>query len=223
MQCAPPSPKSSTQLLRNRAQSATADGSTLVEVFSPCASDGAAVSFALAHIPITQGKPLLWVQDRISRLESGEPYLPGLPAGLQVICVDVSKPSDLLWTMEEALRCPDLCGVLGEIWGDPPALDFTASKRLALRAEAHNVPAWLIRRGGHANLSAARQRWRVSSLPAQADPYDPRAPGAPLWQAELFRARWQTPGDWVVSHDADGLHFDHGVERDLPLEAQAQI
>ncbi len=219
MQCAPPPPKSNTNLLRNRAQAAP-EGATLAEVFSPCASDGAAISFALAHIQVGD-KPLLWVQDRVSRLESGAPYLPGLPAGLHVITVEVSKASDLLWTMEEGLRCPDLCGVLGEVWGDPPTLDFTASKRLALRAEAHNVPAWLIRRGAHANLSAARLRWRVSSLPAQADPFDRHAPGSPLWQADLFRARFRTPGEWVVSHDGEKLHFDHGVNRDIPAVAQA--
>ena len=44
--------------------------------------------------------------------------------------------ADALWAMEQALGCADLAAVVGEVWGDPAALDFTATKRLALRAEA---------------------------------------------------------------------------------------
>lgn len=178
----------------------TPDQPTLNEVFAQTAADAAAPGFALAHLDLARG-PVVWVQDRLSRKEAGRPYLPGLPPGLSVIAVEVSRPVDVLWAMEEALGCRALAGVLGEIWGDPPALSFTATKRLALRAEAHGVPAWLVRRGASADLSAARARWRLASLPAEVDPHDRHAPGAPLWKAELFRARWQKPGTWVASYD----------------------
>ncbi|MEJ6398551.1 ImuA family protein [Yoonia sp. 208BN28-4] len=192
---------------------------TLSEVFSDNAVDGAITGFTLAHLAQSD-KPLLWIQDRLSRREAGRPYLPGLPVKCDVIHVDVSKPVDVLWAMEEGLRCSALCAIIGEVWGDPPALDFTATKRLAMRAEAQNVPAWLMRRGATANLSAARMRWRVASLPSQAKPYDSRAPGAPLWQAELFRARWRAPGQWVASHDTTGLHLAHGLDHATPHHAQ---
>ena len=32
-------------------------------------------------------------------------------------------------------------------------------------------------------------RWRMASAPSLANPFDPRAPGAAAWDAELFRAR----------------------------------
>ena len=206
MQC-PSRPVTSTpQRLRNPAQHAT-----LSEIFSAKVTDGAGIGFALAHLSKTD-KPLLWVQDRVSRRETGRPYLAGFPVPLSIIHVDVSRPADLLWAMEEGLRCGVLCGVIGEIWGDPPALDFTATKRLALRSEAQGVPAWLIRHAGHANLSAARLRWRINGLPAMNHPYDAHAPGQPLWRAELFRARWQAPGEWVARHDGYTLHLEHWVE-----------
>ncbi len=51
------------------------------------------------------------------------------------------------------------------------------------------MPCWLVRLGGTANLSGARMRWRIGSAPSLANPLDPRAPGLPAWDAELFRAR----------------------------------
>lgn len=188
---------------------------TLAEIFPETAVDGAATGFALAHLRPDRG-PVLWVQDRVSRHEAGVPCLAGMPAGLQVLTVAVSRAADALRAMEEGLRCTALCGVIGEIWGDAPALDFTATKRLALRAEAHGVPLWLIRRAATPDLSAARERWRIASLPSLPVRDDMRAPGAPQWRAELFRARWRTPGHWVARHDpaTQGLVLDHGMATD---------
>ena len=200
--------RSTADLLRDRSRD-KADMATQSAVFADNAVDAAAVGFICAHL---QGadKPVLWIQDRLSRREAGKPCLAGLPTPIRLITVDVSKPVDVLWAMEEGLRCTSLSGVVGNIWGDPPALDFTASKRLALRAEARALPCWLIRRAAHPNLSAARMRWRLRSLPSAPVRHDSRAPGQALWQADLFRARWQTPGEWVAHHGAKGIVLDHG-------------
>lgn len=177
----------------------------------------------MAHLRPNHG-PILWLQDRQSRQETGRPYLagmgPGLGASLDLLYLDLNRPADVLWAMEEGLRCPSLGGVIAEVWGNPAVLDFTATKRLALRSEAHNVPAWLIRRGAVADLSAARERWRIASLPSAIVPDDMRAPGAPLWRADLFRARWRTPGQWVARYDTDGLVLEHGME--MPDAAQGR-
>src|SRR3954452_13747259 len=139
-------------------------------------------------------------------LESGRIYPPGLPA-LNLIHVEARDARDALWAMEEGLRCAAISAVVGELWGDPHALDFTATRRLAVAAERSGVPCWLVRLGGHANLSGARMRWRVGSAPSLANPLDPRAPGAPAWDAELFRARGMPPGQWVITHEADRFHL----------------
>jgi protein ImuA len=109
--------------------------------------------------------------------------------------------------MEEGLRCSALSCVIGEIWGDPRALDFTATRRLAVAAERFGVAAYLIRLGGHANLSGARMRWRIASAPSLANDLDPRAPGAAAWDAELFRARGAPPGRWMLSGEQGAVHL----------------
>ena len=196
---------------------------TLSELFSEVAVDGAVSGFLCAQMRDVT-RPVLWIQDRVSLREAGRPCLAGLPVPVRILHVTVSKAADLLWTMEEGLRCGGLGAVVGELWGDPPQLDFTATKRLALRAEAQGLPTWLLRRGGQANLSAARLRWRIASLPSLPEPHDSRAPGPPQWRAELFRARWQAPGEWVARHDPDtGLVLDHDLPAPPaePLERQA--
>src|SRR4029453_9962273 len=100
--------------------------------------------------------------------------------------VEAGGAGAALWGMEEGLRCAAIGAVIGELWGDPAALDFTATRRLAVAAERSGVPCWLIRLSGTANLSGARMRWRIASAPSIANPLDPRAPGASAWDAELF-------------------------------------
>jgi protein ImuA len=178
---------------------------TLSEVFAASPRDGGATGFLLAQLP--RGKPLLWVQERMAMLEAGRIYPPGLGIG-ELIHVDARDARSALWAMEEGLRCSALGAVIGEIWGDPKALDFTATRRLAVAAERNGVAAYLIRLGGHANLSGARMRWRVASAPSIAHPLDPKAPGEPVWDAELFRARGFAPGRWEVRHEGTADRFD---------------
>lgn len=195
---------------------------TLSEVFAQSATDGAVTGFVLAHLK-AGGGPILWIQDRLSRRECGIPYLAGFPFAAEVLRVDVSRPVDVLWAAEQGLGCPELGAVVAEVWGDPPALDFTATKRLALRAEAHRVPCWLLRRAATPHLSAARERWRVASLPSGNDPHDARAPGMPHWQVELFRSRFRAPADWVARYDRTRhrMDIDHPVRSRAGTAAQA--
>ena len=161
--------------------------------------DAAVTAFVLACLPRSKA-PVLWVQDRASRLENGRVYGPALK-GVRLLRVEVSHARDVLWAMEEGASCGGLAAVVGEVHGAPPVLDFTATKRLAMRAEATGLPVWLIRSGAVEGLSAARERWRIGSLPSGAHPYNVAAPGAPVWEAELFRARGRAPGVWEVCHD----------------------
>ena len=172
---------------------------SLSDVFTDVAWDAAGMGFVMSRLPGGQA-PVLWVQDRVSRQETGVPYLPGM-GSVSVLRVAVSRPADALWAMEEGLRCAGLRAVIGEVWGDPVALSFTATKRLAMRAEASGVPCWLIRRAAGSNLSAARDRWRVGALPSARSVADAQAPGAPRWQAELFRSRRAAPGVWVATYE----------------------
>lgn len=151
-----------------------------------------------AHTPDT--RPWLWVQDRQALWRSGRPYRPGLPRALRhrLIHVSARTAEDALFALEEGLRCRDLAFVIGEICGNPGALDLTASRRLGLAAEKHGVPFWLVRLNAQRDLSSARQRWQVSAAPSPEPRWNPVAPGTASWQADLFRARRHPPGSWVL-------------------------
>ena len=177
---------------------------TLSELFADSPRDAGWAGFLLGQLD--RQRPLLWVQDRMAIIESGRAHPPGLNVG-ELIHVEARDSKSALWAMEEGLRCAAIGAVIGEIWGDPAALDFTATRRLAVAAERHGVAAFLVRLSGTANLSGARLRWRVASAPSLPHPLNPRAPGLATWQAELFRARGSMPATWRIAHEADGLHL----------------
>lgn len=149
------------------------------------------------------GRPWLWVQDDMSQRQAGKPFIHGiadsLRDGLHYLCT--ARCEDALFAMEEGLKCADLACVIGEISGDPAALDFTASRRLAVASETHGVPFFLIRGEGSRNLSAARMRWNITPAPSAPNRWNPRASGTPQWRADLFRTRLYRPGQWVVRYD----------------------
>jgi protein ImuA len=177
---------------------------TLSELFAASPRDGGWAAFLVAQIG--SDKPLLWVQERMAILESGRIHPPGLPSQ-NLIHVEARDARDALWAMEEGVRCAALSCVIGELWGDSKALDFTATRRLAVAAERSGVPCWLVRLGGHANLSGARMRWRIASASSLMNTLDAKAPGLPAWDAELFRARGSPPGRWSIAHEAGVFHL----------------
>ena len=176
----------------------------LSELFAVHPRDGGWAGFLIANID--PAKPLLWVQDRMAIAESGRVHPPGLPP-CDLIHVTARDARDALWAMEEGVRCAALSCVIGEIWGDPRVLDFTATRRLAVASERTGVACWLVRLGATPNLSGARMRWRIASAPSLANPLDARAPGTPAWDADLFRARGMPPGRWSIAHEAGAFRL----------------
>ncbi|WP_237488973.1 hypothetical protein [Tsuneonella aeria] len=171
----------------------------------PAAGKPAGASSALAEI--ADRRAVLWVQDKAALRVGGRPYRPGLPAAFRnrLIHVVANKVEDALFALEEGLRCRDLAVVIGELAGNPRALDFTASRRLTLAAERHRVPLWLVRLDAERDLSSARMRWDVAAAPSPPPRWNAAAPGIPAWRAELFRARRHPPGTWTLHDDGHGL------------------
>jgi protein ImuA len=174
------------------------------EIFA-AGNQGSGVAAALALAldtadAATDARNVLWVQDRAALRLTGRPYRPGLPAALRrrMIHVAAAAPEDALFALEEGLRCRELACVIGEIAGNPKALDFTASRRLSLAAERHGVPLFLVRLDAARDLSAARMRWQVTAAPSPPSRWNAAAPGTPCWRAELFRARTHPPGEWIL-------------------------
>jgi protein ImuA len=59
----------------------------------------------------------------------------------QIILIDLQNEKDVLWCMEEALRCNRLAAVVGEI----RELSFTVSRGLQLAVEQIGVTGFIIR------------------------------------------------------------------------------
>jgi protein ImuA len=186
------------------------------EIFAPAAeATGAALALALALDGLRQAeavtktcdwpdrRPWLWVQDKAARRLGGRPYGPGMPAALRhrLVHVAAASPEDALFALEEGVRCRDLAFVVGEIAGNPKALGLTASRRLSLAAEKHGVLLWLVRLDAVRDLGSARMRWAARAAPSLPPRWNPQAPGAPAWHAELFRARSHVLGEWVLRDD----------------------
>ena len=141
-------------------------------------------------------KTILWVSRR------GDLYPPALAGqGLdprRFLLVRAAGEADLLWAMEEGLRCRRLAAVVGEVEG----LDRLAGRRLQLAAEAHGVTAFALhrrfrpRRRGR-DASAALSRWRVTAA-ASEDTRDESFIGRPRWRLDLLRCRGAAPGSWQV-------------------------
>jgi len=199
-----------------------ADQALHSEIFASARDgSGAGLALALARDSLAVGclqkqdalaeaedrRQILWVQDKRAVELNGRPYLHAFPEEWRerVICVEAGKPEDTLFALEEGLKCRDLACVIGEIAGNPRALDFTASRRLSLTAEKHGVALWLVRLEAEADLSSARMRWRARPAVSSEPRWNARGPGVPIWQAELFRVRSHAPGDWVLSYKADRL------------------
>lgn len=191
-------------------------------------ASGTALALALALDGLDEGafarRSLLWVQDKAALRLTGRPYRPGLPARLRprVIHVAAVTPEDALFALEEGLRCRDLACVIGEIAGNPRALDFTASRRLTLAAERSGVPLVLVRLDAAHDLSSARMRWQAAAAPSPPPRWNAAAPGTPTWRAELFRARGYPTGEWILRAEEDGLVATAG-ERPSTSSGRAEV
>jgi protein ImuA len=112
----------------------------------------------------------------------------------RVIFLDLHKEKDILWTMEEALKCGALTAVVGEL----PDLNFTDSRRLQLAVEKSKVTGFAVRSNiVKVGPTACVSRWRISPLPALPVDDLPGI-GYPQWKVELLRVRNGKNGVWNV-------------------------
>lgn len=166
--------------------------------------DGAAYGFVAALLARLIGSAGLALWCRLQR--SGRPAMPygpglarfGVPTD-RLIFACAHKPADLLWAMEESLRCGRFAAVLG----DGLAPDLTATRRLQLAAEAGGSTALLVfpgTDGSRSRLSAATTRWRIGARPAVR-------PECPRWQVSLERCRGGGRSAWTLEWDHEALRF----------------
>jgi len=137
-------------------------------------------------------------------------YAPGIAAyGLtpeRLIVVRARRDTDILWAMEEALRCRALGAVLGEV-GD---IDMVASRRLQLAAESSGVTALLLRTADRRlGATASVTRWSLSAAPSKPLAgllgWDEPGLGLPRWRTRLLRCRGGRPGEWLLEWHGGGF------------------
>ena len=134
----------------------------------------------------------------VALAESGAPYGPGLDqfnlAPERLLTVGVAHRRDLLWAIEEALRCRATAAVIGELrHGD---IDAVAVRRLSLAAAESGALALLLRAKPASDASTAATRWIVGaapSLPARGFEFGP-----PRFAAQLVRNRRGPVGSWIL-------------------------
>jgi len=112
----------------------------------------------------------------------------------KVIFIHLLKDRDVLWVMEEALKCAGLAAVVGEV----RELDFKQSRRLQLAVEQSHVTGFVLRNPSKKmGSTACAARWQVRPVKSEPTEGIPGL-GFPRWQVELLRVRNGHPGEWII-------------------------
>jgi len=161
---------------------------------------GAVTGFAAAiatHLT-RDGRKILWIQHDYAALEAGTLYAIesfGLPLAL---VVQVPRVIDVLWALEEALKCRAVAAVVAEI-ADDDAVDLTATRRLALAARDGGGLGLLLRHRPCATASASATRWEVASAAGVRDGFG--GLGRTTFALSLIKNRCGPCGCWTLSWD----------------------
>lgn len=127
------------------------------------------------------------------------------PFGLSpehVIFIQPPRQKDLLFVVEEVLKCDGLTAVIADI----KEISFTESRRLQLSVEHSGVTGFLVRHKPGNAVTCSVTRWRIS--PILHDRL-PELPGIsfPSWNVELLKVRNGKPGAWKMQWSENTFSF----------------
>lgn len=191
----------------------------LHELLPACHGDFAAtIGFGFGLVTrIIRARPgsVLWVHPSHQAFRQGAIY----PVGLATIGFDpdrliqlnAPKAQNVLWALEEGLANSAIAAVIGVLPENDRAYDFTASRRLTMRAVENGVAALLIRNYPTSETAtAAETRWSVAAEPSEAQHRVGQTMpglGAPRWRIQLTKCKRGMPGRWQVEWDHETLSF----------------
>lgn len=205
------------------------------EVFSEGHQSAAATGFIAGLAGrLTPRRPLVWVRQDFSELESGALSMSGLcELGLDprlLVTVRAADADAALRTAADALACDALGAVVLEVWGEARQFDLVASRKLTLAAQASGVTALLLRVAATPQPSTAETRWIVRA--AHSPPASPSMPaahsmsatpwigwGAPVFDAQLVRNRHGPVGRWIMEWKCDECLFSEPAAYPQPVAA----
>ncbi|MFC3086032.1 ImuA family protein [Tabrizicola soli] len=153
--------------------------------------------------------PIVWIlPDHIPE----RPLLAGLPEGLgeRLILLTPKSATDLLWSVEEALRAAPVGLLIAE---PKAALTLTEGRRLQLAAETGQTTGLMLIREGE-GCPSTETRWNCEPAAGPSD--------STLQRWSLSKNKRGTCGEWVIDWDGASAAF-HMVpeagERRKPQEA----
>jgi len=147
---------------------------------------------ALVSPLMKKGGACIWIGS------SGKIFPPALEQfGIEparILFIDLKKEKDLLWAVEESLKCHGLAAVVAEI----PELSFTVSRRFQLAVEQSRVTGFIhLANPRNLNTNASVSRWKINPLQTETSDALPGL-GYPRWNIELLKIRNGKPGIWQV-------------------------
>ncbi|KAA9034438.1 Error-prone repair protein ImuA [Ginsengibacter hankyongi] len=132
----------------------------------------------------------------------------------KIIFIQLKKEKEILWSMEEALKCSGVAAVIGEM----QELSFTASRRLQLAVEQSHVTGFVFRRNPrNLNTTACITRWKITS--SLSGLTDMPGIGFPRWNVELLKVRNGKPGKWQIEFFGGNFRYIPVITA-IPLEQQ---
>ena len=147
---------------------------------------------ALAGKFIKENGLCLWVGDYRNLYPPGLKHFGINPD--RIVFVNTSKPKEVLWTVEEALKCDVLSAVVGNI----KELGFTESRRLLLAIERSGVTGFIHRHCPRTeNAVACTTRWKITPLPSFSPDGLPGI-GHHCWEVQLLKVKNGKPKSWRI-------------------------
>ena len=194
------------------------------EVFADAGRQSAAATGFITALAgrLAAGRPLAWVRQDFTEIESGALSMSGLAElGLDprlLVTVRAADVDTALRTAADALACDALGAVVLEVWGQARQLDLVASRKLTLAAQASGATCLLLRMAAEPEPSTAETRWIVR---AARSPPTARvsAWGAPVFDAQLVRNRYGPVGRWIMEWKCDECLFGKPAADPQPVAA----
>jgi protein ImuA len=174
------------------------------------AASGFALTLAVRSYSCAPKRDVIWIAEDLALAENGAPYGPGLvEAGIapeQLITIAAARARDVLWAMEEALRCRAVGVVIGELRARE--IDSVATRRLSLAAALGGTLGLVLRTTPDAAPSAAATRWIIGAAPPiPTRGVERSGSGPPRFLARLVRNRRGHLGTWIVEWNSVEQRF----------------
>jgi protein ImuA len=193
------------------------------EVFAAGHQSAAATGFIAGLAGrVTARRPLVWVRQDFSEIESGALSMSGLAElGLDpryLVTVRAADIEQALRTSADALACDAVGAVVLEVWGESKQFDLVASRKLTLAAQASGVTCLVLRVAATPSPSTAETRWIVRAAHSPPAPIE-IAWGAPRFDVELVRNRHGLVGRWIMEWKCDECLFSEPAAYSQPVVA----